>query len=174
MTLQGGLGIWPANSAAQRQASVVVLENRDNMNPAYSKYLLAADLILLIHFVFVAFVVFGFIFIWIGYFTKQKFARNAKFRICHILAMGIVLCESLIGMICPLTEWENNLRVRGGQDQVYETSFMKEWIHKIMFFDFSELTFVIVYALFFALILLTFRVIPPDLKKHAEHQSANK
>ena len=43
----------------------------------------------------------GFIFIRIGYFTKQKFARNAKFRICHILVMGIVLCESLIGMICP-------------------------------------------------------------------------
>jgi hypothetical protein len=79
--------------------------------------------------------------------------------------MGIVLCESLIGMICPLTEWENNLRVREGQDQVYETSFMKECIHKIMFFDFSELTFVIVYALFFALILLTFWVIPLDLRK---------
>ena len=144
------------------------------MNPAYSKYLLAADVILLIHFLFVAFVVLGFIFIWIGYFTKQKFAKNAKFRICHIVAMGIVLCESLIGMICPFTEWENYLRVRGGQDQVYETGFMKEWIHKIMFFDFSELTFVIVYALFFALILLTFRVIPPDFKKPAKRQSANK
>lgn len=144
------------------------------MNSAYSKYLLAADVILLIHFLFVAFVVLGFIFIWIGYFTKQKFARNAKFRICHILAMGIVLCESLVGMICPLTEWENNLRVRGGQNQVYETSFIKEWIHKIMFFDFSELTFVIVYALFFALILLTFWVIPLDLRKSAECQSANK
>ncbi len=144
------------------------------MSPAYSKYLLAADVILLIHFLFVAFVILGFIFIWIGYFTKQKFAKNAKFRICHILVMGIVLCESLIGMICPLTEWENYLRVRGGQDQVYETSFMKEWIHKIMFFDFSELTFVIVYALFFALILLTFRVIPLDLRKSSGRQSANK
>jgi len=144
------------------------------MSLAYSKYLLAADVILLIHFVFVAFVVLGFISIWIGYFTKQKFVRNAKFRICHILAMGIVLCESLVGMLCPLTEWENYLRVKGGQGQVYETSFMKEWIHKIMFFDFSELTFVIVYALFFVLILLTFRVIPLDLKKTAKHQSANK
>ncbi|RZB31806.1 MAG: hypothetical protein SRB1_01425 [Desulfobacteraceae bacterium Eth-SRB1] len=82
--------------------------------------------------------------------------------------MGIVLCESLVGMICPLTEWENNLRVRGGQDQVYETSFIREWIHKIMFFFyFSELTFVIVYSLFFALILFTFKVIPPDLRKRA-------
>jgi len=65
------------------------------MNPAYSRSNLG------IHFLFVAFVVLEFIFIWIGYFTKQKFARNAKFRICHILVMGIVLCESLIGLICP-------------------------------------------------------------------------
>jgi len=144
------------------------------MNPVYSKYLLAAYLILLIHFVFVAFVVLGFIFIWIGYFTKQEFAKNAKFRICHILAMGIVFCESLVGMICPLTEWENYLRVKAGQDQVYETSFMQEWIHKIMFFDFSELTFVIVYALFFVVILLTFWVIPPDLRKSSERPEINK
>jgi len=157
-----------------QQVSIIVLKNKDNMSPTYNKYLLTADVILLIHFIFVAFVVLGFIFIWIGYFTKQKFARNAKFRICHILAMGIVLCESLVGMLCPLTEWENYLRVRGGQDQVYETSFMKEWIHKIMFFDFSELTFVIVYALFFALILLTLLVIPLDLKKRSERQLPNK
>lgn len=133
------------------------------MSPAYNKYLLAADGILLVHFAFVAFVVLGLVFIWIGYFAKRKFVRNAKFRICHIVAMGIVLCEALVGLICPLTEWENNLRVKGGQDQIYETSFMKEWIYKIMFYDFSERTFMIIYALFLALILLTFWMIPLDL-----------
>jgi hypothetical protein len=51
---------------------------------------------------------------------------------------------------------------------------MKEWIHKIMFFDFSELTFVIVYALFFALILLTFWVIPLDLRKFSGRPGINK
>ena len=133
------------------------------MNPAYNKYLLAADGILLMHFVFVAFVVLGFVFIWIGHIVKLKFAKNAKFRICHVLAMGIVLCESLVGMICPLTEWENNLRVKGGEGQIYETGFIKEWIHKIMFFDFSERMFVVIYVLFFALILLTYWIIPPDI-----------
>jgi len=133
------------------------------MSPAYNKYLLAADGILLMHFVFVAFVVLGFVFIWIGHIVKLKFAKNANFRICHVLAMGIVLCESLVGMICPLTEWENDLRVKGGEGQIYETSFIKEWIHKIMFFDFSERMFVVIYVLFFAFILLTFWMIPPEL-----------
>ncbi len=147
------------------------------MNPAYNKYLLAADGILLMHFVFVAFVVLGFVFIWIGHIVKLKFAKNAKFRICHVLTMGIVLCESLVGMICPLTEWENDLRVKGGEGQIYETSFIKEWIHKIMFFDFSERMFVVIYVVFFALILLTYWIIPPDItlkqKKQKTEQLSN-
>lgn len=132
------------------------------MDIAYNKYLLAADVILWMHFAFVAFVVIGFAFIWIGHFAKVKLARNAKFRVCHILTMGIVLCESLAGMICPLTEWENDLRIKGGQGQIYETSFMKGWVHKIMFFDFSERTFMVIYLLFFALVVLTFLIIPPE------------
>ena len=143
------------------------------MNPSYNKYLLAADGILLMHFVFVAFVVLGFVFIWIGYFAKWKFVRNPKFRICHIIAMGFVLCESLVGMICPLTEWENELRIKGGEGLIYETGFMKEWVHQIMFFDFSALTFMIIYFLFFALILLTFWVIMPESaikQKKQEHK----
>ena len=135
------------------------------MNVAYNKYLLLADGILLVHFALVVFVVFGFILIWIGYLAKWRFVRNAKFRICHMLIMGIVLCESLLGIVCPLTEWENDLRIKGGAGQSYETGFIQEWIQKIMFYDFSEGTFIVLYLLFFALILITFRVIPPDLKK---------
>jgi hypothetical protein len=135
------------------------------MNPAYNKYLFLADGILLIHFALVSFVVLGFIFIWIGYCAKWKSVRNAKFRICHALIMGIVFCESLCGIICPLTEWENDLRIKGGEGQIYKTGFIQEWIQKIMFYDFSEGTFMILYLLFFALIVLTFLAIPPDLKK---------
>lgn len=133
------------------------------MNPEYNKYLFAADVILFTHFAFVVFVVFGFVFIWIGHYFKLKFVQDAKFRICHILSMGFVLCESLTGMICPLTEWENELRLKGGQSDIYETSFMKTWVHKIMFFDFSERTFMIIYAFFFALMLLTLLLIPPKI-----------
>jgi len=132
------------------------------MNQAYNKYLLLADGILLMHFALVIFVVFGFIFIWIGHLAKWKFVRNAKFRICHALIMGIVFCESLVGIICPLTEWENDLRIKGGEGRIYETGFIQEWVQKIMFYDFSEATFMILYLLFFALILVTFWVVPPD------------
>lgn len=132
------------------------------MDIGYNKYLLAADAIFWMHFAFAIFIVMGLPVIWIGYFAKFKFVKNLKFRICHTLAMGIVLCESLVGMICPLTEWENDLRIKGGEGQIYETSFIKEWFHNIMFFEFSERTFMIIYLLFFVLVLLTLWIIPPE------------
>lgn len=48
------------------------------MDPGYNKYLLAADVILWMHFAFVVFVVIGLVFIWIGHLAKVKFVRNAK------------------------------------------------------------------------------------------------
>ncbi len=131
------------------------------MAVAYNWYVLAADGMLLIHFAYVGFVVLGLAFIWLGYFAHWKSVRNAKFRVCHVLAMGIVLCESLVGAICPLTEWESALRIKGGA-QPYESSFMQEWIYRTMFFDFSEQTFTLIYGVVFALILLTFWAIPPE------------
>jgi hypothetical protein len=141
--------------------TTLFFEERVKLNPGYNKFVFAADVILLIHFAFVIFVIFGFVFIWIGYHFKLKWVQNAKFRTIHILVMGFVLCESLIGMICPFTEWENDLRLKGGQSQTYETSFVKDWVYRIMFFDFSERTFMTIYALFFILMLLTFWKIPP-------------
>lgn len=131
------------------------------MDAGYNRYLFAADAILVTHFAFVAFVVLGLAFIWAGYFAGLGAVKNVKFRVCHLLAMGVVLCQNLLGRICPLTEWENSLRIRGGQGQIYETSFMREWIHRIMFFDVSGQAFAVIYTVFFLLILLTFWKIPP-------------
>jgi len=135
------------------------------MSVPYNIYLLAADVILFIHFAFIAFIVLGFVVIWIGYFAKWKFIRHVQFRISHMLVMGFVFCESALGKFCPLTEWENELRVTGGQGSVYETSFVQEWIYKIMFFDISIRTFSIVYGFFLIFILLTFWWIPPTWKR---------
>ncbi|MCK5172167.1 MAG: DUF2784 domain-containing protein [Planctomycetes bacterium] len=131
------------------------------MDAGYNKYLFGADAILVTHFAFVAFVVLGLAFIWVGHFAGLGAVRNVKFRLCHVLAMGIVLCQSLLGRICPLTEWENSLRIRGGAGQAYETSFMQEWVHRIMFFDLSTQAFAVIYTMFFLLILLTIWKIPP-------------
>ena len=120
-----------------------------------------ADLVLVVHFSFVAFVIVGFVVIWAGFCLQRPFIRNFYFRLAHILAMSLVLLESLGGVTCPLTAWEGRLRLLAGEGQHYAGSFIQHWLHRIMFFEFSESTFTVIYVLFFALIVATFWFIPP-------------
>jgi uncharacterized protein DUF2784 len=124
---------------------------------------LFADLILLLHFAFVVFVVGGLVLIWIGYFLHWRFVRDIRFRMAHLLAMAFVLGESLLGIICPLTTWEEQLRLRAGQG-TYSGSFIQHWVGRIMFFNVSERVFTVIYGVFFLLVALSFLVVKPARK----------
>ena len=124
-------------------------------------YALLADAILVLHFAFVLFVVAGLLLTWIGYFAGWKFVRNPWFRGAHLLAMAVVVAESLFGVICPLTKWETALRLEAGEDPAYAGSFIQHWVHRVMFFEVSERTFTMIYIAFFVLIVLSLVVVPP-------------
>ena len=119
-----------------------------------------ADLVLVIHFGFVLFVVLGLVMIWVGYFASWRWVRSPWFRLAHLAAMGVVLLETLAGIVCPLTTWEADLRRLAGQTDLYDGSFMQHWIHRLMFFDLGETSFTVLYAGFFGLILLSLWVVP--------------
>src|SRR6266478_2969023 len=110
------------------------------MQAGAKTYSLLADLVLLVHFAFVAFVALGFLAIWVGYFCRWTFVRDLRFRVAHLLAIGLVLAEALTGVICPLTTWEKQLRVRAGQGTGYSGSFIQHWFGRILFHDWSEQT----------------------------------
>jgi hypothetical protein len=122
---------------------------------------LLADAVLVLHFAFVLFVIFGLVLTWMGYFAGWKFVRNPWFRGAHFLAMAVVVAESLFGVICPLTKWEMALRVKAGEDPAYADSFVQHWVHRVMFFEISERTFTLIYVIFFVLIVLSLVVVPP-------------
>lgn len=124
-------------------------------------YAILADALLLLHFAFVLFVVGGLLAIWIGYFARWKFVRNPWFRIAHLLAMAIVVAESVCGIICPLTTWEEDLRMKSGEGPSYAGSFIQHWVHRVMFFEVPEGTFTIIYIAVFALIVLSLLVVRP-------------
>src|SRR3954471_8396710 len=124
-------------------------------------YSFLADLILLIHFGFVAFVLFGLAVIWAGYFRGWSFVRNFWFRCSHLLAIGIVAAEAVGGVVCPLTKWEMQFRWRAGGNVDYAGSFMQHWIHKIMFFNVPESVFTIIYLVFFSLVVISLWFVRP-------------
>jgi len=123
-------------------------------------YRLAADLLLVTHALFVAFVVLGLAFIFVGNWSKWSWVRNPYFRIAHLAAIGVVVVQSWIGVICPLTIWEMALRERAG-DAVYGGSFIANWLDKLLYYQAPAWVFVVCYTLFAALVVVAwFRVRP--------------
>ena len=124
-------------------------------------YGLAADSILGLHCAFVAFVTGGLIRIWIGYFCRWRFVRNTKFRAIHLLAIGIVIVQTVLGQDCPLTVWEQELRIKAGRGAMYSGGCLEHWVHEILFYEAPRSVFVIAYSLFFILVCLTMVIVPP-------------
>ena len=95
--------------------------------------LLGADLLLALHVLFVAFVIFGLVLILLGRLRNWSWVRNPYFRIAHLVAIGVVVIQSWIGVICPLTTWEMALRERAG-DAVYTGSFIANWLEQLLYY----------------------------------------
>ncbi|MGH7261158.1 MAG: DUF2784 domain-containing protein [Nitrospiraceae bacterium] len=119
---------------------------------------LFADIVLVTHFLFVAFVVGGLAVIWLGAALKWAWIRNFWFRAAHLGAIGFVAAESLVGVLCPLTVLEDALR-QGGQPH---SSFIQRWVSRLLYYDLPEHIFTIVYVLFALIVALTFMYIRPE------------
>lgn len=123
-------------------------------------FLLAADILLAIHVAFVAFVIFGLIFIYLGLVFKWNWVRNFWFRIVHLAAITVVVLESWIGMICPLTTWEMALRESAG-DATYSGSFIQHWLQSLLYYSAPEWVFILCYSIFGSLVLASWFVVKP-------------
>ena len=116
-------------------------------------YSLLADTLLVIHFAFVVFVVFGFILILVGQLARWPWVHNRKFRFTHLAAIGIVVLQAWFGQLCPLTLWENELRRRAGQSGYTET-FVEHWLHEVLFYQAEPWVFNTIYTGFGMLVVL--------------------
>lgn len=120
-----------------------------------------ADLILLVHFAFVLFVVGGLPLILMGAALGWRWVRNLWFRSAHLAAIVFVTGEALAGVWCPLTVWEDLLR--GGERG--ETSFIARWVHRILFYSFPEWVFTVAYLVFALIVAATWWWIRPERRK---------
>jgi hypothetical protein len=130
-----------------------------------SLYRWLADLIVAVHFAYVAFVLFGLLAILVGMALRWRWVRNFWFRVVHFLMIAVVVAESLCGIECPLTTWEAGLREAVGED-VPEGSFIGRRLHELMFYPdgtVPEHVFTASYCLFAAAVLATLLLAPPRL-----------
>lgn len=111
-------------------------------------YAMLADAVLGIHVAIVAFVIGGLLVVLVGGPRGWSWVLTPWFRWLHIAAIGIVVAESWLGMICPLTVLEHWLRGRAGEAS-YTGSFIGHWLHELLYIEAPPEAFIAVYTLFF-------------------------
>ena len=128
-------------------------------------YRLLADLILLTHALFVAFVVFGQLLVVTGAALRWAWIRNFRFRLMHLLCIGYEIAQTWAGQLCPLTLWEQQLRELAGET-TYAGSFIAHWLHRLLFFEAEAWVFTLIYTVFGLLVLATWFLAPPKRRSH--------
>ncbi|MFG0315922.1 MAG: DUF2784 domain-containing protein [Planctomycetota bacterium JB042] len=126
------------------------------MSPA-----LLADVVVVLHLAYVAFVVLLVPLVLIGRWAGWTWVRNPWLRIVHLLMMAVVATEAVCGVECPLTTWEHELKEEAGIFHDEDRSFVGRWANEILFVDVGEGAMTVIYLLFTLLIVATLVLVPP-------------
>ncbi len=117
---------------------------------------LLADAILIVHFALVLFITLGLPLIYLGAARGWNWVRARRWRALHLAAILFVATESILGLACPLTVWEDALR--GHRPGV---GLLERWFDRLMFYDLPAWVFLLSYSGFAGLVALTWVLIPP-------------
>ncbi len=128
-------------------------------------YGLLADALGVIHAAFVLFVVGGLVLIGAGWRRGWGWTRGFAFRLAHLFAIAVVVLQTWLGQLCPLTLWENRLRELARQEGVGE-SFIAHWLERVLYWRLPSWVFLAAYTVFGLLVLTAFIWYPPRRKKN--------
>jgi len=117
---------------------------------------LLADIILITHLCVAGFIVLGLASIWTYRWHGWTWTRNLRFRLLHAAAIVIVALESVLGIQCPLTRWEDTLR-----GDAAATGFIQRWASHLLYYDFPTTVFTATYLAVAAATLLAWMQLPP-------------
>ena len=123
-------------------------------------YQLLADIVLVLHFAVVVFVVGGLMAVLVGNWLGWRWVNYLWFRLAHLAAIGYVVVQSWFGITCPLTTLESWLREQAGLPS-YSESFIEHWVQGLLFYQAPFWVFALVYTVFGALVLLSWWFYPP-------------
>ena len=130
-----------------------------------------ANVVLAVHIAIAAFVVVGLLLIVVGNLGHWRWVNDVRFRVAHIAAIGIVVAESWLGFVCPLTSLEMWLRSRAGEAS-YGGGFIEHWLQQLLYYSAPPWVFVAAYTVFGLLVLATWWYFPPHFKRRAHERVA--
>ena len=115
-----------------------------------------ADLVLLIHALVVVFIIGGAAYIWAGARRGWPGVRSPLLRYLHLVLMLFVAAEALVGMVCPLTLWEDALR-----GETSRSGFVARWLARLIYYDLPAWVFTTAYVVFAVALIITLILVPP-------------
>jgi hypothetical protein len=124
-------------------------------------YQLLADVVLLLHFAVVMFIVGGLVAVFVGNLCRWAWANSFGFRIAHLAAIGVVVMQAWLGRLCPLTDLEVWLRERAGE-ATYTKSFIEYWVQRVLYFEAPFWVFTLSYTVFGLLVVAAWFYFPPQ------------
>lgn len=124
------------------------------------------DLVLVLHFLIVGFIVGGLVLTWIGAAAGWRWVRNPWFRWLHLAAIVFVALEALLGYACPLTVWEDLLRGGARPD-----SFVGRWVRYLLYYEAPPWVFTAAYCAWAAASAATLWRFPPRRRATQEAEA---
>ena len=107
----------------------------------------ASDLIVVFHAAYVSFVVFGLLAILVGALSPVEMGPQLLVPRDPFHGDRHRRPEALFGIPCPLTDWEQRLRISAGEAS-YSGDFIGYWAHQLIFYDAEPWVFTTIYILF--------------------------
>ena len=123
-------------------------------------YQFLAEAALVLHFLVVLFVVGGLALVVAGNHLGWAWVNSFWLRLAHVLAIGVVVAQSWLGEVCPLTSLESWLRVQAGSVP-YTESFVAHWVRRLLYYEAPFWAFALAYTAFGLLVAAAWRYFPP-------------
>ncbi len=86
------------------------------------------------------------------------------FRVAHLAAIALVVVQTWLGQVCPLTTLESWLRVQAGSAP-YSKSFIEHWVQRLIYYEAPAWVFTLAYTVFGVLVLLAWWYFPPRRRR---------
>ena len=118
---------------------------------------LLADIVVVVHALIAAFIVSGFVAIPLGAWLGWRFVRRRWVRLAHLVGILFVAAETVFGVACPLTIWEDWLRRGNAQD----VDFIARWVRWALYYDVPLWVFGAIYVIAAVFAVMLWRWVPP-------------
>ena len=125
-------------------------------------YKITADIIVVLHLIWIIFMLLGF-FLTIYGFLKKEFFDWWLFRTLHLSGILFVGMLTILRRFCPLTILENLSRARYSPESTYPGSFIVHYIEKLVYPDVNQ-TLLRLGTVFVAIFILVVYIFKPPTK----------